>query len=289
MPTCLRVPRRAGPPAGRPARPAGPRRPHGVPAGKSRPPPAARRGGAGRGAVQAAAANGPRAASAGSAVPLLPAPPVSASPGRGAGHVPAGVGPRGGACGEGGREPPRDSGPLGLKAPRPSGGGRWGLQAALRTPGGLECMSRREPTGRRGASAPGTLLSPAAVARETRSRRRKELTRFAAPPASLVRTQWAAGVGGPGGAGLRAAETPRAGPKLPGERHDGSWRGSFKAEGSGPSCGAALARPGRSRGFTRSSAGAAFWGRGRLGRVARGWVAGTCARASRGGGLRRRP
>lgn len=72
-------------------------------------------------------------------------------------------------------------------------------------------MSRREPTGRRGASAPGTLLSPAAVARETRSRRRKELTRFAAPPASLVRTQWAAGVGGPGGAGLRAAETPAPG------------------------------------------------------------------------------
>ncbi|XP_047593528.1 cytoplasmic polyadenylation element-binding protein 1 isoform X8 [Lutra lutra] len=46
-------------------------------------------------------------------------------------------------------------------------------------------MSRREPTGRRGASAPGTLPSPAAVARETRSRRRRELTRFAAPPASL--------------------------------------------------------------------------------------------------------
>ncbi|XP_022272673.1 cytoplasmic polyadenylation element-binding protein 1 isoform X1 [Vulpes vulpes] len=46
-------------------------------------------------------------------------------------------------------------------------------------------MSRREPTGRRGASAPGTLPPPAAVARETRSRRRRELPRLAAPPASL--------------------------------------------------------------------------------------------------------
>lgn len=82
------------------------------------------------------------------------------------------------------------------------------------------------------------------------------------------------GGGRPGWGGAAGGGDPRARPMLPGERHDGSWRGSFKAEGSGPSCGAALARPGRSRGFTRSSAGAAFWGRGRLGRVARGWVAG---------------
>ncbi|XP_019315914.1 cytoplasmic polyadenylation element-binding protein 1 isoform X4 [Panthera pardus] len=54
-------------------------------------------------------------------------------------------------------------------------------------------MSRREPTGRKGASAPGALPSPAAVARETRSRRRKELTHRGEPRASLVRTQWAAG------------------------------------------------------------------------------------------------
>ncbi|XP_011281079.1 cytoplasmic polyadenylation element-binding protein 1 isoform X4 [Leopardus geoffroyi] len=54
-------------------------------------------------------------------------------------------------------------------------------------------MSRREPTGRKGASAPGALPSPAAVARETRSRRRKELTHLGGPHASLVRTQWAAG------------------------------------------------------------------------------------------------
>ncbi|XP_043410592.1 cytoplasmic polyadenylation element-binding protein 1 isoform X2 [Prionailurus viverrinus] len=54
-------------------------------------------------------------------------------------------------------------------------------------------MSRREPTGRKGASAPGALPSPAAVARETRSRRRKELTHLGGPHATLVRTQWAAG------------------------------------------------------------------------------------------------
>ncbi|XP_049470183.1 cytoplasmic polyadenylation element-binding protein 1 isoform X2 [Panthera uncia] len=54
-------------------------------------------------------------------------------------------------------------------------------------------MSRREPTGRKGASAPRALPSPAAVARETRSRRRKELTHRGEPRASLVRTQWAAG------------------------------------------------------------------------------------------------
>lgn len=106
----------------------------------------------------------------------------------------------------GGREPPRDSGPLGLKAPRPSGGGRWGLRAALQTPVGLECLSRREQTGRKGAPAPGTFPSPAAVARESISHRRSwELTRLAATPANLVRTQWAAGKGGRGGAGLLAA------------------------------------------------------------------------------------
>ncbi|XP_053079469.1 cytoplasmic polyadenylation element-binding protein 1 isoform X4 [Acinonyx jubatus] len=55
-------------------------------------------------------------------------------------------------------------------------------------------MSRREPTGRKGASAPGAFPSPAAVARETRSRRRKELTHHGGPHASLVRTQWAAGL-----------------------------------------------------------------------------------------------
>ncbi|XP_058592436.1 cytoplasmic polyadenylation element-binding protein 1 isoform X4 [Neofelis nebulosa] len=54
-------------------------------------------------------------------------------------------------------------------------------------------MSRREPTGRKGASAPGALPSPAAVARETRSRRRKELTHRGEPRASLVRPQWAPG------------------------------------------------------------------------------------------------
>ncbi|XP_049761657.1 POLG alternative reading frame-like [Elephas maximus indicus] len=94
VPTCLRAPRRACSPAGRPARPAGPRRPHGVPAGKSCLPPAW--AGLGGAAVPAAAANGPRAASAGATVP--PPPPVRASPGRGVGHVPAGVGPRGGGC-----------------------------------------------------------------------------------------------------------------------------------------------------------------------------------------------
>lgn len=59
------------------------------------------RAGLGGAAVPAAAANGPRAASAGSAVTssLHPPPAVRASPGRGAGHVPTGVGPRGGVCG----------------------------------------------------------------------------------------------------------------------------------------------------------------------------------------------
>ena len=124
VPTCLRVPRRAGqPPAGRSVRPAGPRQPHGVPTGKSRPPPAG--AGLGGAAVWAAVANGPRAASAGTAVPSSPA-PTRVRESR------AGRGSR--ACGRGaswrgvwrrrGREPPRDSGPLGLKAPRPSGGGR---------------------------------------------------------------------------------------------------------------------------------------------------------------------
>lgn len=154
--------------------------------------------------------------------------------------------------------------------------------------GGLECMSRREPPGRRGASAPGILPSPAAVARETRSRRRRELTRFAAPPASLVRIQWAAGVGGPGGAGLRAAETPAPGLSCLESATTAAGAAPLRRRDQAPRAGAVLARPGRSRGFTRSTAGAAFWGRGRLGRVARGWVLGTCAGASRGGGLRPR-
>lgn len=100
-PTCLRVPCRAGsPPAGRRVLPAGPRRPHGVPAGKSRLSPAgAGLGGARSGPQQLTVRAQPRPA-------RLSAPPrstVSASPGRGAGHVPAGVGPRGGVCGEGGQ------------------------------------------------------------------------------------------------------------------------------------------------------------------------------------------
>lgn len=124
VPTCLRVPRRAGqPPAGRSVRPAGPRHPHGVPTGKSCPPPAG--AGLGGAAVRAAVANGPRAASAGTAVPSSPAPTRARESREGRGSR---------ACGRGaswrgvwrrrGREPPRDSGPLGLKAPRPSGGGR---------------------------------------------------------------------------------------------------------------------------------------------------------------------
>ncbi|XP_055412606.1 cytoplasmic polyadenylation element-binding protein 1 isoform X6 [Bubalus kerabau] len=46
-------------------------------------------------------------------------------------------------------------------------------------------MSRRELTGRKGASAPGTFPSPAAVARESRSHRRRELTCLATSHASL--------------------------------------------------------------------------------------------------------
>lgn len=190
---------------------------------------------------------------------------------------------------KGGREPPRDSGPLGLKEPRPSGGDRQGLQAALRSPGGLECMSRRDPTGRRGASAPGALPSPAAVARETRSRRRKELTHLGAPHASLVRTQSAARVGGPGEAEVPAAETPAPGLRRPESATTAvGGRGSFKAEGSGPSCGPRFPARKVTWLHTFDCAGAAFWGRGWLGRVPRGWSSGTCARASRRGGRRLR-
>lgn len=154
----------------------------------------------------------------------------------------------------GGREPPRDSGPLGLKAPRPSGGGRWGLQTALRTPGGLECMSRREPTGRRGASAPGTLPSPAAVARETRSRQRRELTRFAAHPASLVRTQGAAGVGGrPGwGGATGGSDSPAPGLRCLEGATTAAGAAPLRRRDQGPRA-ARLPLPGGSRGFTRST------------------------------------
>ncbi|XP_017921850.1 PREDICTED: cytoplasmic polyadenylation element-binding protein 1 isoform X1 [Capra hircus] len=46
-------------------------------------------------------------------------------------------------------------------------------------------MSRRELTGRKGTSAPGTFPSPAAVARENRSHQRRELTCLATSHASL--------------------------------------------------------------------------------------------------------
>lgn len=104
VPTCLRVPRRAGPPPG-PSVPQGHAGPMAFPlvrAARRRLPPAgAGLGGARSRPRQLTVRAQPRPA------PRSPPPrtphPVSASPGRGAGHVPAGVGPRGGACGEGGQ------------------------------------------------------------------------------------------------------------------------------------------------------------------------------------------
>lgn len=182
---------------------------------------------------------------------------------------------------------------MALKAPRPSGGGRWGLGAALQTPVGLECMSRRELAGRKGAPAPGTLPSPAAVARETRSHRRWDLTHLAALPASRVRTQWAAGAGGSGGAGLLEAETPPPSPRAlpavglqllespttaagaaPLRRRDQDPRaGSARFPGPG----------GHVASHVRLAQEPEFWGRSWLGGVKRGWVVGTCSAASRWG------
>lgn len=97
----------------------------------------------------------------------------------------------------GGRASPRDSGPLALKAPRPSGGGQQGLGAALQTPGGLECRSRWELSARKKVPSR-TLFLPLAVARETQSHRRNSrpaAPSSPAPPASLPRAQKAAGLG----------------------------------------------------------------------------------------------
>lgn len=113
-------------------------------------------------------------------------------------------------------------------------------------------MSRREPTGRKGASAPGALPSPAAVARETRSRRRKELTHLGGPHASLVRTQWAAGVSGPVGRGCRRWRPPPA-PDLRRSESATTAAGTapLRRRDQAPRADRA-SRPGRSRGFTRS-------------------------------------
>lgn len=121
--------------------------------------------------------------------PAAPLPrPELASPGRSAAHIPAGVGPRGGVGGRG-RAPPRDSGPLSLKARWPCGGGRWGLPARPRP---AVCPEGSRPDEREPRCA-WTYPSPAAVARETRSRRRRELARLAAPPASLGRPRFGGG------------------------------------------------------------------------------------------------
>lgn len=98
------------------------------------------------------------------------------------------------------------------------------------------------------------------------------------------------GEGRPGRGGAAGGEDLCAGPRVKGERHDGSGRVSFKAEGLGPSCRPrALLWPVRSRGFTRSlGAGAGVLGRGWLGRVGRWRVAGTCKAALRWGAQRHR-
>lgn len=87
-------------------------------------------------------------------------------------------------------------------------------------------------------------------------------------------------MGSGGGRGEAAGGIgPRAGLRVSGDRHDGSGRGSFKAEGLGPSCLLhALPWPRRSRGFTRS-AGARILGQGWLGGVQHRWV-GRPARAA---------
>lgn len=129
---------------------------------------------------------------------------------------------------------------MGLKAPRPSGGGRRGLRScACRLPGSgsLERLSGRERAARRGAWASATRSPASAVARESR---RGQWRASLSERESRLSVPREAGAGGSDcQRGGRRRPPPPVGTALgaPAPRRHHRRHGSSEAEDSGPSCG----------------------------------------------------